>query len=86
MESSSCYGGKEWANIILKLAIQELKNSDRVLSARQLEIYYFLDELKSYGWNWQVERLRNHINLAIKQGRFTARRADSLSKKREEVS
>jgi hypothetical protein len=84
--SSFFYGSKDWANQVLKLAIQEVNNSDRVLSARQLEVYYFLGELKSYGWNWQVERLRNHINLAIKQGRFTSRRLDSLSEKREEGS
>jgi len=72
------YGSREWANVVLKLAIRELKNEKRVLSARQLEIYYILGELKKYGFRWQVARLRNHINLAIKQGRFTARRADPL--------
>ena len=83
----SYYGSKEWANSVLRLAIQELKNSARVLSARQLEIYYFLGELEAYGWIWQAKRLRNHIHLAIKKGTFTAERseADSLLK-REEAS
>lgn len=66
------YGSKGWANIVLKLAIEELKNTDRVLSARQLEIFYFLGELERFGWRWQSARLRNHINLAIKQGRFSS--------------
>ena len=70
------YGSKGWANIVLKLAIADLNDTDRVLSSRQLEIFYFLGELERFGWRWQSARLRNHINLAIKQGRFTARRAD----------
>lgn len=70
------YGSKDWANSVLRLAIQELKNIDRVLSARQLEIYYFLHELERLGFKWQVARLRNHINLAVKEGRFTSRRLD----------
>jgi len=73
------YGSKDWANSILRLAIAELKNENRVLFARQQEIFYFLHELEVYGYWWQVARLRNHINLAIKQGRFTARRADHFS-------
>jgi hypothetical protein len=75
---SSYYGSREWANSVLRLAIQELKNTDRVLSARQLEVYYFLGELERLGFKWQVARLRNHINLAVKQGRFTSRRLDPL--------
>lgn len=68
---------KTWANQVLKIAIAELKNTDRVLSARQLEIFYYLHELEAYGYRWQVARLRNHINLAIKQGRFTAERSEA---------
>jgi hypothetical protein len=80
------YGSKEWANSVLRIAIHELKNTDRVLAARQLEIYYFLGELERFGFKWQVARLRNHIHLAVKQGRFTAsREADSLLK-REKAS
>lgn len=82
---TSYYGSKEWANNVLKLAIAEVKNSKRVLSARQLEVFYFLDELKKYGWSWQVARLRNHINLGVKQGVFTTRRVDP-SKREGELS
>jgi hypothetical protein len=73
-------GSKEWANSVLRLAIRELKNVDRVLEARQLEVYYFLDDLRDHGFVWQVARLRNHIHLAIKQGRFTSRRLDPLKR------
>jgi hypothetical protein len=69
---------KVWANAVLKIAINDLKDVQRVLSARQLEIYYILHELQYHGFSWQVARLRNHIHLAIKTGRFTARSADPL--------
>ena len=82
---SGYYGSRAWANAVLRLAIAELKNTDRVLSARQLEVFHYLHELESHGYWWQSARLRNHINLAVKKGRFTARSADSLSK-REEAS
>jgi len=68
LPSDSYYGSREWANSVLRLAIQELKNKDRVLSARQLEVFYFLGELESYGFVWQARRLRNHVHLAIKKG------------------
>lgn len=71
----SCFD-KDWANGVLRLAIEELKNTDRVLFSRQQEIFYFLRELEEHGYWWQAARLRNHINLAVKQRRFTARRAD----------
>jgi hypothetical protein len=67
----SLYGQKAWANDVLREAIRELNNVDRVLSARSLEVFYFLGELERHGFKWQVTRLRNHINLAIKKGRFT---------------
>lgn len=76
------YGSKAWANSVLKLAIKELKNKDRILSARQLEVFYFVGELKKYGWSWQVDRLRNQINLAIKNGTFTTRRVDPSKRER----
>jgi hypothetical protein len=80
---SSYYGSKDWANSVLKIAIAEVKNSQRVLSARQLEVFYFLDELRKYGWSWQVARLRNQINLAVKNGSFTSRRLDPLKREGE---
>jgi len=88
LPSSSWYGSREWANSVLRLAIQELKNKGRVLSARQLEVFYCLEVLEEAGFVWQVKRLRNHIHLAIKKGIFTASpcEADSLLKKREEAS
>lgn len=85
MERSSWIRDKKRINYLLREGIKELKNVDRVLSARQLEIYHYLDEFERLGFWWQAKRLRNQIHLAIKQGRFTARSADSLSK-REEVS
>ena len=75
--SVSYYGSKDWANSVLRIAIGELKNKDRVLSARQLEIFYFLGELEAYGFVWQAKRLRNHIHLAIKKGMFTAERSEA---------
>jgi hypothetical protein len=83
------YGSKDWANAVLRLTIQELKNTDRVISARQIEIFHFLHELESFGYWWQVARLRNHIHLAIKQDRFrfTAERSEADSRaEREEPS
>ena len=73
------YGSKEWANRVLKIAIAEVNNSGRVLSARQLEVFHYLHELERFGYWWQVARLRNHIHLAIKQGRFrfTAERSEA---------
>ena len=89
IKSLSYYGSVKWANDALRLSIQELKNTDRVLFARQQEIFHFLHELESFGYWWQVARLRNHIHLAIKQGRFsfTPERSEGDSRaKREEVS
>ena len=80
------YGTKEWANSILSIAIADVYDTVRVLPARQVEIYHILRELEKYSYWWQAQRLRNHINLAIKTGRFTARSADSLSKGEEASS
>ena len=71
VKNPSGYGEKAWANAVLREAIEELYNSNRVLSARNLEVFYFLGELERFGFKWQVARLRNHINLAVKRGRFT---------------
>jgi hypothetical protein len=86
-DNKAFLGSKGWANSVLRLCIQELKNSNRVLSARQLEVFYFLDELKRYGFVWQTRVLRYQIHLAMKKGTFTAEHseADSLLK-REEAS
>lgn len=82
IKTLSYYGSKDWANAVLRLTIQELKNTDRVLSARQIEIFHFLHELEKCGYWWQVVRLRNHIHLAIKQDRFrfTAERSEADSR------
>ena len=76
-QSSSYYGSKDWANHILVYCIEELNHVERDLSARRVEVFHFLKELEFYGWKWQADRLRNHINLAIKQGRFTLERSES---------
>ena len=78
---SSYYGSRAWANAVLRLAIAELKNKNRVLEARQLEIFHYLHELEYYGYWWQVRILRYQINNAIRKDLFTARRADPLSKR-----
>lgn len=79
-KNSCLYGKKAWANDVLRIAVKELSNVDRVLSARNLEIFYFLGELERFGFWWQVARLRNHINLAIKQNRFTISKEIDLLK------
>ena len=71
------YGSKNWSNHILMHCIEELNHVERDLSARRIEVFHFLKELEFYGWKWQADRLRNHINLAIKQGRFTLERSES---------
>lgn len=68
---------KAWANRVLRLAIAEINNADRVLSARRVEVFYLLGELERLGYWWQVARLRNHINLGIKKGVFTLERSES---------
>ena len=77
MKEKLYYGSQDWANWVLVHCIEELHNVDRVLSARQIEVFYFLKELASYGYWWQVARLRNHIHLAIKQGHFTLEQSES---------
>jgi hypothetical protein len=71
------YGSKDWANHILVYCIEELNDVERDLSARRVEVFYFLGELESFGWKWQADRLRNHINLAVKRGRFTLERSET---------
>lgn len=78
---SSWIRDKKRINSLLREAIKELHNTDRVLSARQIEIYHYLDEFERLGFWWQAKRLRNQIHLAIKQGRFTARSADPIEGK-----
>jgi hypothetical protein len=65
------YGSRDWANNVLVLCIEEVFNGERDLSARRLEVFYFLEELETYGFWWQVSRLRNWINLGVKKGVFT---------------
>jgi len=65
------YGSKNWANHILVYCIEELNHVERDLSARRIEVFHFLEEMEFYGWRWQADRLRNHIHLAVKRGRFT---------------
>ena len=71
------YGSVAWANLVLRLAIREITNEHRVLSARRSEVFYLLGELEKHDFWWQADRLRNHINLAIKNGRFTLERSES---------
>ena len=66
------YGTKAWANWVLVHCIEEIFNKNRVLFARQQEIYYFMGELERLGFWWQVERLRNWIHVGIKKGMFYA--------------
>ncbi|MCJ7424004.1 hypothetical protein MUP01_07020 [Candidatus Bathyarchaeota archaeon] len=75
--NSLVYGSKAWSNAVLRASIKELNNVDRVLSARSLEVFYFLAELEKHGFRWQNARLRNHINLAVKRGRFTLEQSES---------
>jgi hypothetical protein len=65
------YGSKSWANELLRIAIAELKNTDRVLSARRFEVFAILNSFKEHGFWWQEARLRNQINLAIKKKQFS---------------
>lgn len=51
-----------WANRVLKLAIHECYNRDRVWSARILEISYCVKNLKEHGYWWQAEILGHHLN------------------------
>lgn len=60
-----------WANVLLRIAIAELKNTDRVLSARRFEVIAILNMFKENGFWWQERRLRNQINLAIKKKQFS---------------
>jgi hypothetical protein len=78
VSEGSFYGSKAWANWVLRCAISILKNESRDLASRQVEIYYWLFCLECEGFDWQARRLRNHINLAVKKGSFTARRADPI--------
>lgn len=82
--SKAYYGSKEWANSILKIGIAECNNVGRVEFARLQEIFYIMRVLSENGYEWQARRLRNHYHLAIKRGRFTSRRLDSLSKREED--
>lgn len=52
------YGSKAWADGVLRLAIAECKNFERVKSARCSEINYFIDELYLNGWVWHSKILR----------------------------
>jgi hypothetical protein len=65
------YGSKSWANWVLKVAIHEINNVDRDLSARRIEVHHILKELDEKGFKWQAARLRNHINLAAKKRIFS---------------
>jgi len=69
--SNLWYGSSQWANQVLRIAIQEVNNVSRDLHARRLEVHYWLSELVDYGFKWHESRLRNHVNLAIKKGRFS---------------
>jgi hypothetical protein len=64
-------GSSQWANQVLRIAIHEINNVSRDLHARRLEVHYWLSELVDYGFKWHESRLRNHVNLAIKKGRFS---------------
>jgi len=60
-----------WVNELLRIAIAELKNTDRVLSARRFEVIAILNVFREHGFWWQEARLRNQINLAIKKKQFS---------------
>jgi hypothetical protein len=78
-KSFSEYGSVVWANFILRLGIAECNNVDRVGFARLQEIFYIMRVLSEHGYEWQARRLRNHLHLAMKKGRFTAlARADPI--------
>ena len=69
--SNLYHGSPSWANQVLRIAIHEVNNVHRDLSARRVEVHYWLSELVDYGFTWHVSRLRNHVNLAVKKGRFS---------------
>jgi hypothetical protein len=68
---SSFLGSKAWANQVLKIAIHEVYNVGRDIEARRVEVHYWLFTLHDSGFKWQEDRLRNHINRAIKKGVFS---------------
>lgn len=81
------YGSKHWANEILHLGCEEIKNTDRDRGARLQLIAYYLRILHDEGFWWQYGRLRNQVHLGYKNGVFTvSKETDSQSQKTEEVS
>ncbi|MCJ7632704.1 hypothetical protein MUP77_09990 [Candidatus Bathyarchaeota archaeon] len=66
------YGSKGWANTVLAYCIEEIYNKDRVISARQQEIFHFLRELNEHGYWWQSSVLRAWIHRGMRAGVFTA--------------
>jgi len=77
-ESNLYLGSVQWANCVLRISIHEVNNVHRDLSARRVEVHYWLSELVDYGFTWHVSRLRNHLNLAVKNGRFSFAGPSSL--------
>lgn len=71
LPSYPIYGSKTWANVLLGIAIDDLKNTERVLSSRRLLVVAILNLFKENGLWWQEVRLHNQINLAIKKNQFS---------------
>jgi hypothetical protein len=55
------FGSKEWANFLLREGIKELKNKNRAVSGRFVEVLALISLLIDEGYWWQAERLRNHL-------------------------
>lgn len=81
------YGSRAWANSILRLGIQEVKNRARDRASRLQLIAYFLRLLEENGFWWQYARLRNQVYLGYKNGQFTvSKETDSSDSEEEETS
>lgn len=53
---------KQWANELLSSGVVALKQTERVLSSRLIEVRYYLERLDEEGFWWQAKRLRNHLH------------------------
>jgi hypothetical protein len=92
LSSEKSFGGggsnpfdKNWANELLSSGVVELKNSKRVLSARLMEVRYYIRRLEEEGFWWQSERLKNHLHRFY-QSLQNSENSDTPPRGEEEVS
>lgn len=87
LEKVCVFGSKEWANDLLRWFLRDILYKKTWVFHPYNKIivaYDVIDQLESWGFVWQAERVRNHLHRWMKNISCTRARARDLSRSERE--